>query len=298
LLPSGRFPIAVVLVYLPPDAVDVNVHPAKTEIRFRDGRAAFSAVERAVRRTVVGGAPVRSLRVAEDGTSWAVPGQHPSPPTGEISDREPTEQPSLAEADDERPSVEGGRLPILRVVGQVGLAYIVAEGPDGLYLIDQHAAHERIMYERFKAGEQDSAKQQLLEPVQVRLTPPQFATAKVHAARFARLGLVLEPFGSDSVLVRTLPEGLGASDVGGLISAVVDEAAAGRGQLEEAFEERLVRAVCKRATVKAGQALDLEEMSALVRDLEKTESPRTCPHGRPTTVVLTGPQLARLFGRA
>ncbi len=291
LLPKGRFPLAVVLVTLPPEAVDVNVHPSKTEIRFRDSRPVFRAVERSVRRAVVGGAPVAPMGTPER-SHWDVrrppasgdPLKVGPPDTG-------AEQTTYLDG-------EAAGLPVLRVVGQVAQTYIVAEGPDGLYLIDQHAAHERVLYERLMSRRGDPLLQRLLTPEAVALQPTEMAAVESHTAAFTALGFELESFGPDTALVRALPDGLGTADVPGLVAAVIDTALEGGDFLEEAFEERLVRAVCKQATIKAGQTLSIEEMRALVRQLEETQSPRTCPHGRPTMVVLGGERLAHEFGRA
>jgi DNA mismatch repair protein MutL len=291
LLPKGRFPIAIVLIGVPPAAVDVNVHPAKTEVRFRDGRPVFSAVGRAVRAAVVGGAPVAPL-----GTLPPTPepwGARPRPGAGRagaVAATPPAQQATYLDAD-------GGRLPLLRVLGQIGQSYIVAEGPDGLYLIDQHAAHERIMYEQFLARGWHGAGQRLLTPEPVALSTRQGGVVEDHLDAFARVGFDIEAFGTDTVLVRSWPDVLVTTDIAATLRTVLDLLGEGDAPIEEAFETRLVRAVCKQATVKAGQTLSPEEMRSLVRQLEETQSPRTCPHGRPTMIVLPAERLAREFGR-
>jgi DNA mismatch repair protein MutL len=194
------------------------------------------------------------------------------------------------------PSASGG-LPPLRVLGQVSRAFIVAEGPDGLYLIDQHAAHERVMYEQFIARDESVAAQQLLSPVAVALAPEQLAVLEKHREAFASVGFDVEPFGGDTALVRALPDVLTEADVADALRTIVDLTAAGETPIADAVEERLVRAVCKQATVKAGQVLSPHEMQELVRRLEATSSPRTCPHGRPTVVVMPTRHLEREFGR-
>jgi DNA mismatch repair protein MutL len=169
LLPIGRYPVAIVFLEMPYDQVDVNVHPAKTEVRFRNADAAFGAVQRAIRQTVVAANPARpaSLEPGHIGGDWRLPGrwdfddrprfhrQDDDLQTGLYLDwRQPSPLPP-GETGSERPDpalMGGEKLPIMRVVGQVGAAYIIAEGPDGIYLIDQHAAHERILYEQFMAA--------------------------------------------------------------------------------------------------------------------------------------------------
>ncbi|RIL11251.1 DNA mismatch repair endonuclease MutL [bacterium] len=314
LIPKGRHPVAVVMIEVPPAAVDVNVHPAKTEVRFRDGRPVFAAVQRAVRAAVVGQAPVAPM--ADDDApppSWPARGagrlalfpgfKAPPPPRG-ISPwptaEASTAAPAEAEAGRQATFLDraGRRLPVLRVIGQLAQMYVLAEGPEGLYLVDQHAAHERVMYERFMARRAPLASQPLLVPEPVALDRLQLGAVEEHAGAFADLGFDVEPFGPDAVVVRALPEVLvPTSDVAALVRTVIDATAEGGAPVHDSFEARLVRAVCKQATVKAGQTLTLEEMRSLVRDLEDCQSPRTCPHGRPTMIVLTADRLFREFGR-
>lgn len=308
LLPKGRFPIAVILLELPSESVDVNVHPAKTELRFRDGRPVFAAVQRAVRSAVIGQAPVApAARGAADeaGADWPIFPARPRPlvfPGGGARPFESSPSSPRSPAPEARQAGfldEGGRLPMLRLIGQLGLMYLVAEGPEGLYLIDQHAAHERVMYERFMARRAPATSQPLLAPEAVALSPAQLGVVEDQAGLFAGLGFAIEPFGPDTVLVRALPEVLaGATEVAETLRSILDGSLEGGSPIAESMEARLVRAVCKQATVKAGQLLSMAEMQALLRDLEACESPRTCPHGRPTMIVLSAERLERAFGRA
>jgi DNA mismatch repair protein MutL len=314
LLPVGRFPVAVVHLALPPEAVDVNVHPAKAEVRFREPRRVFASVQEAVRGAVVAGASVPSLREGPrpalwPGTTpggprpdWLGPAEGATPmgqPAGATGPLAPASAPlgggQLAALDlDDRPP---GGLPPLRPLGQVALAYIVAEGPDGLYLVDQHAAHERVLYEELRERGAEAVGQRLLAPESVPLTAVQAAVVTEHQEAFAAAGYELETFGHDTVLVRAVPSVLAGTDVSETIRAVIDLADEGRSSVDEAYDARLARAVCKRASVKAGQTLSLEEMRSLLRRLERTRSPRTCPHGRPTVVLLPFDRLEAEFGR-
>ena len=336
LIPKGRYPLAVVKIELPPEAVDINVHPAKTELRFRNSRPVFATVQRAVRAAVVGQAPVAPLErprfgdrpVTRHSETYGKPRFNPRP-DGEVkgdSDAWATGSGRLDEsgalvglgesaasytgqppaANDAEGGViqpglknrEGAGLPMLRVIGQMARAYILAEGPDGLYLIDQHAAHERVMYEQFMARESVVRAQGLLAPVTVPLTAGQVALVETQAEAFERLGFEIEPFGSDAALVRALPDALAkSSDVVTTVRSILDLAEEGRNAIEDAFEARLVLAVCKRASVKAGQSLSPEEMRGLILALEATDSPWTCPHGRPTIIVMSEGRLEREFGR-
>lgn len=191
-------------------------------------------------------------------------------------------------------------MPILRVVGQLAATYIVAEGPDGMYLIDQHAAHERVLYEQMLSEHARSAVavQPLLEPVVIDLSPEQAAVAAEELPALTELGLGLEPFGGSSYLLRTVP---GILARGGQPERAVAEILDGLSQrddvVESAHEARLVTLICKRAAVKGNTPMTLPEMQELVRRLEGCRSPRTCPHGRPTMVYMSAAELAKQFGR-
>ena len=197
------------------------------------------------------------------------------------------------------------RLPLLRVVGQVGQTYVVAEGPQGMYLIDQHAAHERVLYEQMMAGheEQAVASQALLEPLMLDLDPLLAGALDEHLAMLNHVGFQIEPFGGTSYLLRAVPSVLVVPDPlsgTGARAALVDileMLRQGDDPLAEQAEERLIAAVCKRAAIKAGQTLSPEEMQQLVRQLEQCESPRTCPHGRPTVLHFSVERLEKEFGR-
>ncbi len=291
LLPSGRHPIAVVELTLDPALVDVNVHPTKREVRFRDSGAVFRAVQRAVRSTLVSEAPIPTMRLRPQGEPhrWeAVRGIEP------VSAR----QLPLA-AEPSEAILERRGLPPLRVIGQVSQTYIIAEGPEGMYLIDQHAAHERVLYEQLRDQQRGSGvvAQGLLSPQAVELTAEQKATLEEYSGQLEELGFQLEPFGGRTVLIRALPALLQRSDPAQLLIGILDDLAAEARPLAGEMEARLMATVCKRAAIKAGQTLSLEEMRELIRQLEQTEMPRTCPHGRPTMIHLSQAQLKREFGR-
>jgi DNA mismatch repair protein MutL len=290
-LPTGRYPLAVVMVDLPPEEVDVNVHPAKAEVRFRDADAVFRAVLRTVRQTVQGGGPLPQAMAGR--TAWAAPG-HPggwgAPPAQAPSAFQPALLPQREEA--------VSALPILRVIGQVSAAYIVAEGPDGLYLVDQHAAHERVLYEQLLAQREEGApSQRLLEPAMVELSAEAAGLVEAHLESLRRLGFELEPFGGTTFLVRAMPALLARSLPAQVLPEVAEGLEEGRTQMDEEAERAVIRRVCKQAAVKAGQVLTRQEMEELLAALERCVSPRTCPHGRPTMIHLSVEQLARQFGR-
>jgi DNA mismatch repair protein MutL len=189
-------------------------------------------------------------------------------------------------------------MPLLRLVGQVGAAYIVAEGPDGLYLIDQHAAHERVLFERFTAQRSgEIASQALLQPVTVNLTPASVRLLEGQLPILTGLGFEVEAFGPNTFLVRSIPTLLADSDPAAALRALVEDFEEDETPLLAEAEARLIARICKRAAVKAGKTLSPTEQRALLLDLEACHSPRTCPHGRPTMIHLSVDLLERQFGR-
>jgi len=193
----------------------------------------------------------------------------------------------------EAPQTPARSLPVLRVVGQLLGSYIVAEGPDGLYLIDQHAAHERIMFERVKARSscREIESQTLLEPVPFEVSPRQAEVMKSYHDKIAEFGFSIEPFGARTWLVRAVPSWLAGQDWLGVVREMLD----GGG---EDWEEKLVISIACHSAVRAGQVLTDGEMREMVRQLEQVALPNTCPHGRPTMIHLSLGQLEREFGRS
>jgi DNA mismatch repair protein MutL len=317
-LPIGRFPVAVVNVGVDPAEVDVNVHPTKSEIKFRDPQRVFSAVQKAVRSAVIAGAavPQAGLEAGPGPAAYAGPEAAgrgaalpwgwnrpvaPGPAGGQSASQLGFEvQRTLSGDEGSRLQASDQVLPVLRVVGQVAQMYIIAEGPDGLYLVDQHAAHERVLYEQLQAGLTSAhvAAQRLLEPANLELTPAQAAVYEAEADTLAQLGFAVEPFGGFTYRLRAVPEILLKSDPVTALGDILAEMAEGAVPLSRQADERLMVTVCKRAAVKAGQTLSLREMQELIQNLERCAAPRTCPHGRPTMIHLSAAQLAREFGRA
>ena len=292
-LPVGRHPVVILLLEMAPSEVDVNVHPTKREVRFRHAQRVFTLVQAAVRKALMAEAPVAAALTLPD---WSVPrwggaGWGPAaPPPGP----EPASGPATGVL-----WADAAAMPPLRVVGQVALTYIVAEGPDGLYLIDQHAAHERILYEgmTLQQAEGDPPRQALLQPLPVALTPRRAAALDENLEPLRRCGFDLEPFGGETWLLRAVPAVLQRGDPTRVLGDILDELAEGKNPLEDSRENRVLVSICKQAAIKGGQSLSAEEMRELVQGLEKTQSPRTCPHGRPTMIHLSAALLARQFGR-
>jgi DNA mismatch repair protein MutL len=196
----------------------------------------------------------------------------------------------------------GPRLPPLRVVGQVGAMYIIAEGPEGLYLIDQHAAHERILYEKLMAQRYGAlngvvARQYLLEPLTLHVGSQLAGLMAQYLTALQGIGFEIEQFGGDTFLVRAIPGVLAGQDPLRALEEIAQAMAVQRNVVGEELETRLIKMVCKRASIKAGQLLSAIEMQELVRQLEECQSPWTCPHGRPTMLQLSAGELEKAFGR-
>jgi DNA mismatch repair protein MutL len=184
------------------------------------------------------------------------------------------------------------------LVGQIATTYLVAEGPDGLYLIDQHAAHERILFEKFMAARDEKIPSQtLMEPVSVELPPAEADLIEEQIPVLEKLGFQVELFGRDTFLVRALPTLLAEMEPAAALRVLVEDFEEDESPLADKIEAKVIARVCKRAAIKAGKALAPEEQQALLRDLEACRSPRTCPHGRPTMIHLSVDLLERQFGR-
>lgn len=308
LLMVGRFPLAVVFLQLPPEEVDVNVHPAKAEVRFRDPERIFSMVQRGARRALLAYSPVPSIGLAQWKSASAQP-QAIDPAWNMTADLQNNNPPAVQPAEDldsagssssySPEDLPSGQLPLLRLIGQVGLSYLVAEGPDGLYLIDQHAAHERVLFERLmkQVGSQSIPAQALLEPAIITLPAQQAAVFFDQLDALEHLGFEVEPFGPTTFRVRAIPSALLGSDPAAAVRVLVEDFEEDESPLRDVVEERVAARVCKRAAVKAGQAMSPEEQKKLLADLETCISPRTCPHGRPTMIHLSVDLLERQFGR-
>jgi DNA mismatch repair protein MutL len=315
MLMVGRYPIAVLFIELQPDVVDVNVHPAKAEVRFRDADAVFRGVQRAVRRALLASTPVPGLTgaltwsqsastfdptiVSRPGMDWQLAGNMPE--QMESAPGESALSGALAPQYQHQAVLSGSRIPLLRLVGQIALSYLVAEGPDGLYLIDQHAAHERVLFERFVILHQNNRQsipmQTLLEPVLVELPPASARLVEEQLPVLAHLGFAVELFGQGAFLVRAIPALLSGLNPAAALAVLVEDFEEDESPLQTEQEARIIARVCKRAAVKAGQVLSQDEQQVLLRDLEACASPRTCPHGRPTMIHLSVDLLERQFGR-
>ncbi len=328
MLPRDRHAVVALFLDVPTDQVDVNVHPAKTEVRFRDPAMVRGLIVSGLRRAL-DAAGHRSQRASESALSmWQQ--ETSSPPGGEegarpqsgwegegTPQRLPLESRSYASVSDARPTFfaappqaraepawtpppQTSSFPMGVARGQVAKTYIVAEAEDGLVLVDQHAAHERLVLERMRAALAGGtvASQALLIPEVVELDEPACDRLEARAAELSEFGLDLERFGARAMLVRATPALLGQSDPKGLVTDLADELAA----FDEALslKERLdavAGTMACHGSVRAGRILSVTEMNALLREMEITPHSGQCNHGRPTWVKLAHGDIEKLFGR-
>ncbi len=347
LLMKGRHPVAVLDLRVHPGAVDVNIHPTKSEVKFRDTPRVMGALGRAVREALLAsgevrpwedaathtapvevaqrrfelrqlgswndsgprggpggderrtpssdhvewGASERALGASDSFSGW---GNQPSSGSNNVSETANMPQPSA----EQWPQAPASRLPPLRVVGQVAANYIIAESPDGMYLIDQHAAHEQINYERLIAlrGSGTIQQQNLLIPQTVDLPPAAHQALLEHADELAEWGFVVEDFGA-SLRVRAVPTGMREQDLATALLEVTDHLAGRGGSTPHDWREAMLTTLACHLSIRAGQQLSPVEMRELLVQLEHCTMPRTCPHGRPTMILVTTTQLERQFGR-
>ena len=330
-LPRERHPIVALFITLPPREVDVNVHPAKTEVRFRNAALVRSLLMHALKEGLAreggraastgGSATIAAFRPAalqQRGNfdwrrSFARPG---TPARTAVAAWANTDPAGFAEAAQQafdvggaaatarvevaEPAADALDRPLGAARAQVHDTYIVAQTRDGLVIVDQHAAHERLVYERMKnaLGQSGVARQILLIPEIVELDDDDVARLIERAAELAKYGLAIEPFGPGAVAVRETPSMLGDIDAGALLRDLAEHMAEWDGALP--LERRLMHVAATMAcygSVRAGRRLKGEEMNALLREMEATPNSGQCNHGRPTYVELKLADIERLFGR-
>jgi len=282
LLMDGQHPIAVINISLLAQELDVNVHPAKAQIKFCHEQAVFSSIQKAVEETLAK-TPIASSKAMPFSVNS---GQWQSPRM--IMDNEPVFAVS------QLPTLE---LPLLRVLGQLANTYIIAEGPDGLYLIDQHAAHERILYDQILAqwSQREVEVQGLLQPITIELSPREEETLRASKEFLAEFGFTIEPFGNRSYVIRAIPALMAKANIIEIISALLDSLAS--KQNPNPWEEKIAQSLACHGAIRAGQQLGNEEIRELIKQLEETKQPRACPHGRPIMIHLSSHQLEKEFGR-
>lgn len=334
MLARDRHPVVALFLDVPPGQIDVNVHPAKTEVRFRDPQLARGLIVSGLRRALDeaghrsvqrADAAVMGLWTSEADELGRQPGQTRDPPWGTgalppheipafagmtgggggsmVQDRRPTffAPPPQARAEPAAAPVPGvTSFPLGVARGQVAKTYIVAEAEDGLVLVDQHAAHERLVLERMRRAMSDGgvASQALLLPEVVELDEPACDRLEARSVELTEFGLELERFGPRAMLVRATPAMLGGGDPTALVTDIADELAAFDEVLS--LKERLDHVAATMAchgSVRAGRVLSVAEMNALLREMEVTPHSGQCNHGRPTWVKLAHGDIEKLFGR-
>ena len=312
-LARDRHPALALFLECDPAFVDVNVHPAKTEVRFRDAGLVRGLIVSSLRHaladaghrasTTVAGAALAALRPQQSYQMDYARGPAPSFNDPSRAFYAPLLDNTVAPAArvEEQPAVPPlPDLPLGVARAQLHETYVVAQTPDGIVIVDQHAAHERLVYERMKKALANGgiARQPLLIPEIVELDPAEVTRLANRAGELAELGLVVEPFGPDAVAVREMPAMLGQADIKGLIRDLADDIAeTGNAlSLKERLEEVAGTLACH-TSVRAGRRLNAEEMNALLREMEATPHSGQCNHGRPTYVELKLSDIERLFGR-
>jgi DNA mismatch repair protein MutL len=311
MLARDRHPVVALFITLPADQVDVNVHPAKTEVRFRDPgmvrgmivgglRAALDAAgHRSAQRPSAGA--LGAWQAPSPAVAYAPPFATPSNAPGGVGDnRLAFDAPPVGRAEAYAPAAPQPAYPLGVARGQVRATYIVAEAEDGLVIVDQHAAHERLVLERMRKAMAGGAvaAQALLLPEVVELDEAACDNLEARAAELAEFGLEIERFGPAAMLVRATPALLGQGDARGLVTDLADELAAFDQALS--LKERLDHVAATMAchgSVRAGRLLSIAEMNALLREMEVTPHSGQCNHGRPTWVKLEHGDIEKLFGR-
>jgi DNA mismatch repair protein MutL len=322
LVPRGRHPMLALFVDLPPAEVDVNVHPAKAEVRFRDAQGVRSLIVAALRdalaaaghRATAENAGATLARFAGSGqqaagrrTSYFSPASSLLPVASRgfaESDQAPLAGLAEPSADSAAavlpPAPELTARPLGAARAQLHETYILAQTEQTVVIVDQHAAHERLVYERLKTALDKGgvARQMLLIPEVVELEGEDVDRLAGQVDELASLGVVLEPFGPGAVAVREMPAMLGDADIKGLVRDLADELAAGNGSL--VLQDRLWAVASRMAchgSVRAGRRLTPPEMNALLREMEAVPGSGQCNHGRPTYIELQLSDIERLFGR-
>jgi DNA mismatch repair protein MutL len=311
LLPAGRYPLAVLFIEVPSDEVDVNVHPAKTEVRFRDAARVRGLVISGVRHALEGSAQFTSSTLAPQALQMLQPQKDEGFADTGAAKRQafsfPSSHPSFGSFPPQARNAEAAASVAVSSTGRLGAAvaqvhgaFIVAQTEDGVVIIDQHAAHERIVYEKMKQDlrEHGVKRQILLVPEVVEMDEPSAQRILSHAGQLAEVGLVVEVFGGNAVLVREIPAMLGDADISGLLRDMSDEVA----EFEDssavlAHLEKICATMSCHGSVRAGQKLTIDEMNALLRQMEATPGSGQCNHGRPTYVELKKADLDKLFER-
>jgi len=308
MLPGGRYPIVVMFLKIDPSVVDVNVHPTKSEVRFHQEKEIHQLVVKAVRETFLNanlspdmsmpaegdrekrireaisgyfGSRQTNATYSEADSSWQSFSSHLSPPEG-----------------DKRQDVGASLAPVLLPFCQIYNTYIIARSDDGVCIIDQHAAHERVVYERLMAQDREILSQLMLLPISLELDYQETATMLESIPLLNELGFKIDEFGQNTFIIYGVPVGMAKGDPKETVLEILhDIQAIGKTKTSSELREDMIISMSCKAAIKAGQPLAAEEMSSLVQQLMETQQPHTCPHGRPTMIKLGMEELEKRFLR-
>ena len=293
-------PAIVLFVDMPPEGVDVNVHPAKTEVRFRDSGAVHVVVEQAIKRAL-GGAEEGAALLVRTEQPLLLPPQRYDPPTPQFTalfQSRSVVQPPVAAVAEEEPLPQLGDLKG-RVIGQYRLSYILLDTPGGLRLVDQHVAHERVLYDRYLARITDAAPvtQQLLAPILFECGAAECAVLESHAPELRGVGFDIERFSGNSFAISAVPPELVRADVDAFLRKLIDASIDERGSHVTAVREKVCASLSCQAAIKVHRPLSGEEMARLVAELLESSNPYACPHGRPIIVDIKHLDIEKHFHR-
>lgn len=307
LLMKQRYPLAVLFIDLEPSEVDVNVHPAKAEVRFRSPSAVFGTIVNAVRRAFDQGSSYPAAvpagkaveyRVEETGMPYRPVQQAADEPAGRPLPASPSPRPAPSQEDLFERKGEKITYADKSIIGVFQSTYVLLEDGSSLIILDQHAAHERVTYEKLRNGSNDSGNpvQELLTPLVIELSAVEFSAFEEVAEDIRKIGIEAEAFGSGAVAVRAVPSILGRADIRGIVHDLLSAVMAGDLRRKEYRSDALARIACHRS-VRAGKGLQTPEIEGLLRDLDEVGSPLTCPHGRPLFKQIGKDEIERWIGR-
>ena len=296
-----KFPFGVLNISIPFDEVDVNVHPTKTEVLFHKENLVFSLIQKSIRNLLLNKMPVLDVTFNDKNISigtnevsseniYSVTRNFSENPSFDLTDR-------IGSSGIDDSYTPKNVLPLLRVIGQISNTYIICEGPESLYVIDQHAAHERVIFENVidRHEKNDPNIQTLLEPILVDLDDIQMEIVEKSEKIFDILGMDIKPFGDNTYIIRSIPHVLSTQNpiqaFKNMIS-VLEE-----GKHFETWEEKAAYSIACHGAIRAGKHLSLLEMETLIRQLENCRQPSNCPHGRPTLFSIDNANLAKRFRR-
>ncbi len=286
LLMVGRHPLVVMRLSLQPDGIDVNIHPTKAQVKFYDEQNIFTSVKKTVEEVL------QNTSIARTNIQFPSAGSWSQQRSLSVRESEPVFE-GFSSMDNANPAT----LPALRVLGQVANTYVIAEGPDGLYIIDQHAAHERVRFDKIleQWAKHKVEVQGLLQPITIELNPREEEIWRGNEEILLRFGFYVESFGDRNYLLRAMPVLIANENIRNVLADLFDTLS--RRDDSMPWEEKIAQSLSCHGAIRAGQQLSNEEMRELISQLEQSKQPRSCPHGRPTVIHMSLFQFEKEFGR-